>query len=96
MSWGQGGNDTRCAPNRNWKGVYPVDLFMVLITWKRMRGSARTQPVWFRSTWKRSSWFTVLLVRSLAPSVWGWYAVEQLWSIPARRQRCCQKRDRFL
>ena len=80
-------------PKRRWKGEYPVDLFTVLMMWKRIRGKALTHPFWFRSTWNLRHWLTVLLVRSLTPLDWGWKLEEALHVIPVSMLRCFQKAD---
>ena len=93
---GHGGVSTRgCTilgdlPYFSWNGEYPVDWFTVFIMAKRTRGSALSHPVWFHSTWKRMTWLTVLFVRSLAPSVCGWYADDAWCLIPVSNIRCFQ------
>lgn len=41
----KGGSILGLRPNQSWKWVYPVDLFTLLIIWKRIKGKALTQPV---------------------------------------------------
>ena len=76
MIWG-------LRPIQSWKGVKPVDLFIVFIRLKCILGRAQTQPNWFRLTCYLNAWLTVLYVHSLAPSVSGWQAVDSLISHPS-------------
>src|SRR6202453_1394172 len=71
-------------------GAKPVDAFTVFMILKCTWGSARHHPFLFRSTWKRSAWIVVVLERSDAPSVSGWYDVNILCFIPESAIRCFQ------
>ena len=73
--WGRGisgGISWGLQPIHSWKCEKPVDLFTVFMRWNWICGSVHTQSSWFHLTWYRRHWFTILLVRSLVPSVWGW------------------------
>jgi len=68
-----------------WKGEYPVDALMVDMMLNLKHGRAFSHPVCHWSTKYRRVWFIVLLVRLLAPSVCGWYAVDIFSFTPVRQ-----------
>ena len=63
-------------PVFSWNRVKPVEAFTVFIIAKRIRDKFFDHPFWLASTWYQTIWLSVLFVRSLAPSVSGWYAVD--------------------
>ena len=67
-----GGRMRGDLPKRSWNGEYPVDTFSVFMMSKRTFGKAWAQPPWSRSMANCTHCITVLLERSLAPSVSGW------------------------
>lgn len=71
-------------PKCNWKGVKPGKQFIIFVKSNCTCGSARTQPFWFLAMWNRRAWIIVLFVRSLAPSVLGWYTMDIFKLIPIR------------
>ena len=67
-----GGRIRADFPKRSWKGVNPVEAFIVFIMLNRTLGRVRTHPFWSCSTANLMAWITVLFVCSLAPSDSGW------------------------
>src|ERR1700761_327810 len=61
---------------------------------KQTFGRVRTQPFWLRSTANRMHCMTVLFVRSLDPSVSGWYALDIFRLTLVSLCKAFQKRDR--
>ena len=60
----QVGSREGLRPNLSWKGLKPtrMNLLTLFMIWKRIKGKALLQPVWFLSILNRIHWFTVLLV----------------------------------
>ena len=97
--WSSSGGSIRgsiCAglPKHSWNGVNPVDALIMFIRLNHTVRSAWTQPFWSHSTVNQMHWITVLFIRSLAPSVLGWYAVDIFSFIPVSLCNSFQKLDR--
>ena len=63
-----------CAdfPKWSWKGVNPVEVFIVFIMLNHTLGRVWTHPFWSCSTANLMAWITILFVCLLAPSDSGW------------------------
>ena len=81
-------------PKRSWKGVNPVDVFIVFIMSNRTLGMVWTHPLWSCSTANLMAWMTVLFVLLLVPSDSGWYAIDIFSFIPVSLCSSFQKHDR--